>query len=96
MLLRLLSWWYRKIFLKYVQEVEDNNIDELINDNEIIELPSYNSNNELVKIFIEKCCICLENDSVYAFGKCGHLSICESCYKNTDSDKLTKCIFCKS
>ena len=36
--------------------------------------------------------ICLENDSVYAFRNCGHLFICEKCFKNTDSDKLTKCI----
>ena len=36
-------------FFEYAQDVEDNNIDELID--EIIELPIYNGNNELVKIF---------------------------------------------
>ena len=39
--------------------------------------------------------ICLEQDTVYAFRICGHLSICENCSKKTDSDKLNKCVICK-
>ena len=73
------------------EEVENNEIDD---DDELL---FYNGNNELVKIFIEpKCVICLENGSIFAFRNCGHLCLCESCFKSTDSDKLKKCIICKS
>ena len=47
-------------FFQYAQEVEDNNIEELLIENEIIELPIYNGKNELIKIFKQKCVICLE------------------------------------
>ena len=90
-----------KIFFDYVEVVNVNNNNEIIieyedgdeNDETLI----YNGNNELAKNFHEKKCINdLENDSIFAFRNFGHLSICESCYKNTDSDNLKKCVICKS
>ena len=69
-------------FFNY-DEVENVNNNLIIDDEDEDEIKIYNGNNELVKIFIaEKCIICLENDSIYAFRNCGHVSICESCYKN--------------
>ena len=47
--------------------------------------------NEIVKIFNQKCVICLENDSVYAFRNCGHLCLCENCFDS----KITKCVVCR-
>ena len=73
-------------YFEYAQEVEDD---------ENNEISIYNGNNELVKIFNEKCVICLENDSIYAFRNCGHQTICNDCYNNSDSNKLTKCVFCQ-
>ena len=85
-------------FFDYVEVVNDNNNNLIIEyEDEDNEISIYNGNNELNKIFHEKkCIICLENDSVYAFRNCGNLSVCQSCYKNTDSDKLKKCVICKS
>ena len=51
----------------------------MMNKNKMI-IDYINGNNELVQMFNEKCVICLENDSIYAFRNCGHLTICESCY----------------
>ena len=51
----------------------------------------FNGTNEMVKIFNQKCVICLENDSVYAFRNCGHLCLCENCF---DSN-ITKCVVCR-
>ena len=61
-----------------VSDVEDE-VDEEEN---LIEITYANGNNEVVKIFIQKCVICLERDSVYAFRQCGHQCICEHCYQN--------------
>ena len=74
--------------------INDDNIifenDDIENDEMLI----YNGNNELVKIFIEPICVlCLENISIFAFRNCGHLCLCEHCYKNTN---ITKCVICKS
>ena len=51
----------------------------------------YNGTNEIVKIFNQKCVICLENDSIYAFRNCGHLWLCENCFDS----KITKCVVCR-
>ena len=59
-------------------ENQDDEIQEDDEDEILIE-PSYtNGNNEVVKIFNQKCVICFERDSVYAFRQCGHQCICEN------------------
>ena len=43
---------------------------------DLIETQYLNGNNEVVKIFNQKCVVCYERDSVYAFRQCGHHCIC--------------------
>ena len=73
---------------------DDDDNDEEEENIDIDEISFYNGNNELVKIFNEKCCICLENDSCYIFKKCGHRCICNSCYQI--GVKLPKCNICRT
>ena len=55
--------------------------DDLVEKDEIlIESEYLNGNSELVKIFDQKCVICLETGSDYAFRRCGHQCISEQCY----------------
>ena len=68
--------------------VED---DVLIEENEdLMETQFFNGKNEVVKIFIQKCVICYERDSVYAFRQCGHQCICEQCYQNKGDIDILK------
>ena len=61
-------------------EIED---DILVEEGEdLIERHYCNGSKELVKIFEEKCVLCGERDSIYAFRQCGHQFICEDCYQN--------------
>ena len=52
-------------------EEDENDIsddkDEIEEDEDLIETNYCNGDNEMVKIFNQKCVICLERDSVYAF-----------------------------
>ena len=76
-------------------EVEDNSdLEGVVEENEdLIKTIYTNGNNEMVKIFSQKCVICLERDSIYAFRQCGHLCICEQCYQNKgDIDRLKCCL----
>ena len=71
---------------------EDQDQNENIEDEILIE-PSYtNGNNNVVKIFDQKCVICFERDSVYAFRQCGHQCICEKCYENKGDFDILPCI----
>ena len=86
---------------KYIKSIivnpllpNENETDDEEEENDINEISIYNGNNELVKIFNEKCCICLENDSSYIFKNCGHRCICDSCYHK--DNKLPKCIICRT
>ena len=84
-------------YFKYEEQQENDDDDEQENDEEQQEDIIYiNGNKELVKSFNKKCVICLEIDSIYAFRLCGHWCLCEDCYNNTDSIKITKCVICKS
>ena len=75
-------------------EYQDQN--ENIEDEILIE-PSYtNGNNDVVKIFNQKCVICFERDSVYAFRQCGHQCICEQCYENKGDIDILTCIVCRT
>ena len=92
---------YFEIQVDDVNEYQDNDVNEYQNEidevgmyirtNEIDENVIYNGTNKMVKIFNQKCVICLENDSVYAFRNCGHMCLCENCFDS----KITKCIVCR-
>ena len=49
-------------------EVDDVVDEDVVEENEdLIETQYFNGNNEVVKIFNQKCVICYERESVYAF-----------------------------
>ena len=54
-----------------------------------------NGNIEIVKIFSQKCGICLEKDSIYVFCQCGHQCLCENCYQIKGDVIILKCVVCK-
>ena len=70
--------------------------DEVEEDGYLIETSYTNGNNEMVKIFNQKCVICLERDSDYAFRQCGHQCICEQCYQNKGGIDILKCVVCRT
>ena len=61
----------------------------------LVETTYLNGDNEVVKIFNEKCVICLERDSIYAFRECGHQCICQQCYENKGDVDILKCVVCR-
>ena len=75
------------------EEDEDGDLVEEDEENEdLIEANYTDGTNEVVKIFIQKCVICFEKDSVYAFRQCGHQCICEESYQNrADIDLFKMC-----
>ena len=75
-----------------ISDVED----EVEEDGDLIETSYTNGNNEVVKIFNQKCVICLETDSDYAFRQFGHQCICEQCYQNKSGIDRLKCVVCKT
>ena len=76
-------------------EVEDDS--DVVEENEdLIETIYTNGNNEMVKIFNQKCVICLESDSDYALRQCGHQCICEQCYWNKGDIDILKCVVCRT
>ena len=82
-----------------VGEDEENEDDDLVEEDEededLIETQYLNGNNEVVKIFNQKCVIRLERDSVYAFRQCGHQCFCEQCFQNRGDIDLLKCVVCR-
>ena len=81
------------------EENEDDNLveeDIVEEDENLIETPYLNGNNEVVKIFNQKCVICLERDSIYAFRQCGHQCICEQRYENKGDIDILKCVLCRT
>ena len=70
--------------------------DEVEENEDLIGTHYTNGNNEMVTNSNQKCVICYEKDSVYAFRQFGHKCICEQCYRNkNDIDKL-KCVICRT
>ena len=65
-------------------------------DKNLIETPYLNGNNEVVKTFSQKCVLCYEKDSVYAFRQCGHQYICEQCYQNIADIDILKYVVCRT
>ena len=74
-------------------EDEEDDIEE---DDNLIERQNLNGNNEVVKIFNQKCVICYERDSVYAFRQCGYQCIREQCYQNRGDIDILKCVVCRT
>ena len=73
-------------------EDQNENVEDVI----LIE-PSYtNGNKEDVKIFNQKCVICFERDSIYAFRQCGHQCICDQCYENKGDIDILTCVVCRT
>ena len=70
--------------------------DDVEENKDLIETPYLNGNNEVVKIFNQKCVICYERDSIYAFRQCGHQCICEQCYQSKGDIDILKCIVCRT
>ena len=76
---------------------DDSDVEEEVEENEdLIETIYTNGNNEMVKIFYQKCVICLERDSVYAFRQCGQQCKCEQCYRNNGDIDMLKCVVCRT
>ena len=76
-------------------ENEDDNDDGLVEE-DVVETQYFNGKNEVVKIFNQKCVICYERESVYAFRRCGHQCICEQCYQNKGDIDILKCVVCRT
>ena len=74
----------------------EENIDNIHEDINIHELQYTNGNNMIVKIFNQKCVICLERDSEYIFKQCGHQCICNQCYQNKGDIDILKCVVCRT
>ena len=65
-------------------------------DGDLIETQFLNGNNEVVKNFNQKCVICLERYSDYAFRQCVRQCICEQCYQNKGDIDILKCVVCRT
>ena len=65
-------------------------------DEVLVETNYCNGNNEVVKFFDQKCVVCYERDSVYAFRQSSHQCICEQCYQNEGDNDILKCIGCRT
>ena len=75
-----------------ISDVED----EVEKDNDLIEKQYLNGNNEVVKLFNQKCVICYERDSFHAFRQFGHQCTCEQCYQNKGYIDISKCVVCRT
>ena len=79
-------------------EDDDDLVEEDVfgEDENLIETQYFNGNNEMVKILNQKCVICYDKDSVYAFRQCGHQCICEQVYQNKGDINILKCVVCRT
>ena len=76
---------------------DDSDVEVVVEENErLIETIYTNGNNEMVKIFIQKCVTCLERDSDCASKQCGHQCICEQCYRNNCDIDILECVVCRT
>ena len=81
------------------ENIEDDELvegDVVERNEDLIETQYFNGNNEVVKIFNQKCVICYERESVYAFRQCGHQCICEQCYESKGDIDILKCVVCRT
>ena len=78
------------------ENIENESDDNDLVEEDIVEAQYFNGNKEVVKIFNQKCVICYERDSVYAFRQCGHQCICEQCYQSKGDIVILKCVVCRT
>ena len=78
------------------EDIENEDDDLVEEDINIHEIEYTHGDNEIVKVFNQKCVICLERDSDYIFKQCGHQCICEQCYQNKGDINILKCIVCRT
>ena len=76
-----------------IENEEDDLVEEDIN---IHEIEYTHGDNEIVKVFNQKCVICLEQDSDYIFKNCGHQCICQQGYQNKGDIDILKCVVCRT
>ena len=82
-------------FYPHIEEdAEDEDDVSVEEDEDLIETKYSNGTNEVVKIFNQKCVICYERDSDYAFTQCGHQCICEQFCQNKGDISIIKCVVC--
>ena len=79
-----------------VEDEDESDEEDDVDNADIQKLEYKNGNNEVVKIFNQKCVICFERYSVYAFRQCGHQCICENCYQNKGDIDILKCVVCRT
>ena len=77
------------------EDIENADDDDLVEE-DVVETQYFNGKNEVVKIFSQKCVICYEKDSVYAFRQCGHQCICKQCYQSKGDIDILKCVVCRT
>ena len=82
--------------MEEIVEDEEDDEEDIGEDGTIQELKFTDGSNEVVKIFNQKCVICLERDSDYIFKQCGHQRVCEECYENKGNIDITKCVVCRT
>ena len=70
--------------------------DEVEEGGDLIETQNFNGNDEVVKIFNQKCVLCYEKDSVFSFRQCGRQCICEQCYQNKGGIEIIKFVVCRT
>ena len=70
--------------------------DEVKEHGDLIETQYFNGKNEVVKIFNQKCVICLERKSNYDFRLCGYQCICEQCHQIKGDTDILKFVICRT
>ena len=78
------------------EDIEDEDDDLVEEDINIHEIEYTQGDNEIVKVFNQKCVICLERDSDYIFKQCGHQCIRDQCYQNKGDIDILKCVVCRA
>ena len=84
--------------LGVIREIEEDDEEDFEDEEggDLIETQYLNGNNEMVKIFNQKCVIFYEKDNVYAFRQCGHQCISEDCYQYKGDNGILKCVTCRT
>ena len=74
-----------------MEEIDEDE-EDVEEDFNIHELEYTDGNNEVVKIFNQKCVKSLERASEHIFKQCDHQCICEQCYENKSDIDILKCV----
>ena len=84
-------------FWPHIEEREEDEDDVLVEEDEdLIETNFCSGTNEVVKTFNQKCVICYERDSDYAFRQCGLQCFCEQCNQNKGDIDILNCVVCRT